>query len=82
MKMNTRCFVINDDHIGKHDLQEVGPRSPVHGKISPFVGDGYPSEPVKILYKVKFRCSRCGDGGLFDQDGNAIEYYQPTTIRT
>ena len=27
-------------------------------------------------------CPSCGDGGLFDENDNAIEYYQHTTVYT
>ena len=80
MKMNTMCFGRGD--VATHILEPCSPKIPVRGNIDIFVQKEPPSCPMKILYKQRFRCIICGDGGLFDQDGNAIEYYQATTVYT
>jgi hypothetical protein len=78
--MNTMCFSRND--VSTHILEPYGPKIPVRGNMNIFISKEPPNCPMKILYKQQFRCIICGDGGLFDQDGNAIEYYQATTVYT
>lgn len=62
---------------GKHILYEAGKHIPVMQPKIIHPTEDYPSNPIKIHFKVSVRCSKCGASGIFDQDGNGIEFDQP-----
>lgn len=81
MKMNTMCIRRSDNKVD-HNMVEVGPRHAIHKSMDLSLDPGGISKAVSIPYSSLYECSKCGDRGVFDQDGNAIEYHQPTTVMT
>jgi len=76
--MNVFCSY-PENPFGKHILYESGKRMPVmQPKIIQHPTEDYQSNPIKIFYKVLVKCSMCRAQGIFDQDGNGIEFHQPT----
>lgn len=81
MIMNTMC--IRRGNVVDHSMVEVGLRVPIYKDVEITAGgSGSVPEIIPLPYSIKFVCELCGDSGIFDQDGKALEYHQPTTVMT
>lgn len=82
MVMNTMCIMRKGSNNVDHEMMELGKRVPMLPKEVKAPNNDGMIEPNDTPYTVQFRCRRCGDSGIFDQNGVALEYHQVTTIYT
>jgi len=74
--LNTVCKVGFDHYQDiDHSLEESGPRLPVYPYQLSWAAKEA-SKPVDLKFNVQMRCVLCRHGGLFDQNGNVLEFYQ------
>jgi len=67
---NTIC---HSNYGRPHSVSEKSPRFPIIGKLSPYVKDGFPSNPEPIKYKVLVICRFCDKTAYLDQYNNVLE---------